>query len=349
MWAYFERILDSSMFSPHGICLLWEPELIWLHAVSDAAIAAAYFSIPFALAILVTKRRDLQFGWVFWAFALALLVASPLAAQVTVIKAGRLVDTERGTVATNQIVIVRNGRIEEVGPSLAIPAGAKVIDLSAMTVLPGLIDSHTHLSDGMFDSDGDPRTVLFHTVAEDVLAAIPNVKTTLMAGFTTVRDVGTYRALNDVAMRDAINKGIIPGPRMYVAGAYITITGGAGAMTGISPDVQLPLDMRYGEANSPWEVRQKVRLLVSQGVNVIKVLSTGAVLTHGSNKQSQEFTPEELAAAVDEAHQFGLKVAAHAHSAQGIKNAVRAGVVSSQRLLPVSTPLVQQVAQVISA
>jgi imidazolonepropionase-like amidohydrolase len=260
---------------------------------------------------------------------LALLAAtSPLAAQVTVIKAGRLVDTERGTVATNQVVIIRNGRIDDVGASLPIPAGAKVIDLSAMTVLPGLIDSHTHLSDGVFESDGDPRTLLFHTTAEDVLAAIPNVKTTLMSGFTTVRDVGTYRALNDVAMRDAINKGIIPGPRMFVAGAYITITGGAGAMTGISPDVQLPLDMRYGEANSPWEVRQKVRLLVSQGANVIKVLSTGAVLTHGSNKQSQEFTPEELAAAVDEAHQFGLKVAAHAHSAQGIKNAVRAGVAS---------------------
>ena len=257
-----------------------------------------------------------------------LVLASSLGAQVTVIKAGRLVDTERGTVATRQIVIIRDGRIDDVGPSLSIPAGAKVIDLSAMTVLPGLIDSHTHLSDGEFDSDGDPRTLLFHTAAEDVLAAIPNVKTALMAGFTTVRDVGTYRALNDVALRDAINRGVIPGPRMYVAGAYITITGGAGAMTGISPDVQLPLDMRYGEANSPWEVRQKVRLLASQGVNVIKVLSTGAVLTHGSNKQSQEFTPEELAAAVDEAHQFGLKVAAHAHSAQGIKNAVRAGVAS---------------------
>jgi imidazolonepropionase-like amidohydrolase len=261
--------------------------------------------------------------------ALSSLVAtSPLGAQVTVIKAGRLIDSERGTVATILIVIIRDGRIEDAGPALAIPAGARVIDLSAMTVLPGLIDSHTHLSDGVFESDGDPRTLLFHTTAEDVLAAIPNVRTALMAGFTTVRDVGTYRALNDVALRDAINKGIIPGPRMYVAGAYITITGGAGAMTGISPDVQLPLEMRYGEANSPWEVRQKVRLLASQGVNVIKVLSTGAVLTHGSNKQSQEFTPEELAAAVDEAHQFGLKVAAHAHSAQGIKNAVRAGVAS---------------------
>jgi imidazolonepropionase-like amidohydrolase len=258
----------------------------------------------------------------------AQVTASASSAQVTAIKAGKLVDTDKGVVLSNQIILIRDGKIEDVGPSVSIPAGAKVLDLSSMTVVPGLIDSHTHLSDGIFESDGDPRTILFHTSAEDVLAAIPNVKATLMAGFTTVRDVGTYRALNDVAMRDAINRGVIPGPRMYVAGAYITITGGAGAMTGVSPDVQLPWDMHYGEANSPWEVRQKVRLLVSQGANVIKVLSTGAVLTHGSNKQSQEFTPEELAAAVDEAHQFGLKVAAHAHSAQGIKNAIRAGVAS---------------------
>jgi len=248
--------------------------------------------------------------------AALVFLAQPFAAfsspaQVTAIKAGKLVDTERGTVAANQIIIVRDGKIEAVGPALAIPAGARVIDLSAMTVLPGLIDSHTHEADGVLPEDnGDPRAVLFHTSSEIALAAIPSVKATLMAGFTTVRDLGTYRALNDVA------------------GAYITITGGAGAMTGVSPDVQLPWDMHFGEANSPDEVRQKVRLLVAQGVNVIKVLSSGAVLTHGSNTKSQEFTPAELVAAVEEAHSFGLKVAAHAHSAEGIKNAVRAGVAS---------------------
>jgi imidazolonepropionase-like amidohydrolase len=116
--------------------------------------------------------------------------------------------------------------------------------------------------------------------------------------------------------------------RICVAGAYITITGGAGAMTGQAPDIQLPWDLYYGEANSPWEVRQKVRLLAHDGVDHIKVLSTGAVLTHGSSPIATEFTLEELQAAVEEAHAFGLRVEAHAHNAQGIKHAIRAGVAS---------------------
>ncbi|MBZ5596908.1 MAG: amidohydrolase family protein [Acidobacteriia bacterium] len=246
-------------------------------------------------------------------------------AQVTAIKAGRLVDPDAGAVLTDQIILIRDNKIEAVGKTVAIPGEAKVIDLSKMTVLPGLIDCHTHVADA---GDAEPMDVLKHTASETVLAAIPNARKMLESGFTTVRDVGTYRALNDVALRDAIAKGYVIGPRMYVAGAYITITGGAGAMTGMAPDIQLPWDLRYGEANSPWEVRQKVRLLAHDGVDLIKVLSSGAVLTHGSNPKSQEFTPEELHAAVDEASQFGLKVASHAHSPQGIKNAILAGVAS---------------------
>src|SRR6202030_865181 len=130
------------------------------------------------------------------------------------------------------------------------------------------------------------------------------------------------------ALRDAINKGYVAGPRMFVAGAYITITGGAGAMTGFAPDITLPWDLHYGEANSPWEVRQKIRQLAHDGVDHIKVLSTGAVLTHGSNPNASEFTPEELQAAVSEANNFGLRVEAHAHAPAGIKNAIRAGVAS---------------------
>jgi imidazolonepropionase-like amidohydrolase len=248
-------------------------------------------------------------------------------AQVTVIKAGRLIDPDKGAVLTDQIIVIRANKIEAVGSGLAIPQNANVIDLSQMTVLPGLIDCHTHLADGKYGA-GDPLFQLRKSASQSVLESVPNARAMLESGVTTVRDVGVYRALNDVALRDAINRGDIIGPRMYVAGAYITITGGAGAMTGMAPDIQLPWDFRYGEANSPWEVRQKVRLLVSQGADHIKVLSTGAVLTHGSNPKSVEFTPEELQAAVDEASHFGLRVAAHAHAADGIKNAIRAGVAS---------------------
>src|SRR5258705_5746963 len=194
-----------------------------------------------------------------------------------------------------------------------------------MTVLPGLIDCHTHLADM---GDAEPLHVLQRTSAETAYAAIPNARVTLLAGFTTVRDVGVYRAFNDVALRDAITKGIVVGPRMFVAGAYITISEGAGAMTGLAPDIQLPWDLHFGEANSPWEVRQKVRQLAHRGADHIKILSTGAVLTHGSNPKSIEFTLEELRAAVDEARNFGLRVEAHAHASEGIKNAIRAGAAS---------------------
>ncbi len=248
-------------------------------------------------------------------------------AQRTAIKAGKLVDPDSGSALADQVILIRDNKIEAVGKSLAIPPDAKVIDLSRMTVLPGLIDCHTHLADGKED-DNDPLSVLKKTASQVVLESVPNARAVLESGFTTVRDVGTYRALNDVALRDAIANGYIIGPRMYVAGAYVTITGGAGAMTGYAPDIQLPWDLHYGEANGPWEVRQVVRKLAHDGADHIKILSSGAVLTHGSNPNSQEFTPEELQAAVDEASHFGLRVAAHAHSPEGIKNAIRAGVAS---------------------
>ncbi|MGA9498076.1 MAG: amidohydrolase family protein [Terriglobales bacterium] len=259
----------------------------------------------------------------------ALALSSMSFAQVTVVRAGRLIDPDSGTVLTNQVIVIKDGKIQAVGSALAVPANATVIDLSDKTLLPGLIDCHTHLADGnSLDNGGDPFEALRKTASRVVLESVPNARNTLLSGFTTVRDVGTYRALNDIALRDAIARGDIIGPRMYVAGAYITITGGAGAMTGQAPDIQLPWDLHYGEANSPWEVRQKVRLLAHDGVDHIKVLSTGAVLTHGSSPNATEFTLEELQAAVEEARNFGLRVEAHAHNAQGIKNAIRAGVAS---------------------
>jgi len=260
------------------------------------------------------------------AFFLILFLATA-SAQVIAIKAGHLIDPDNGVVLADQVIVVRDGKIEAVGRALAVPPTAQVIDLSRMTILPGLIDCHTHLADGR-EENGDPVSYLKKTAAQVALESVPNARATLESGFTTVRDVGVYRALNDIALRDAIARGDIVGPRMFVAGAYVTITGGAGAMTGLAPDIQLPWDLRYGEANSPWEVRQVIRKLAHDGVDHIKILSSGAVLTHGSNPRSQEFTPEELLAAVDEAGHFGLRVAAHAHSAAGINNAIRAGVAS---------------------
>jgi imidazolonepropionase-like amidohydrolase len=248
--------------------------------------------------------------------------------EVTAIKAGHVIDVENGRVLDKQVVLVRGKKIEAMGSDVKIPSGAKILDLSTKTLLPGLIDCHSHLADGDQKQNADPFFQLRRTASQVVLESVPNARVTLESGFTTVRDAGVYRALNDVALRDAINNGYIVGPRMFVAGAYITISGGAGAMTGYSPDIKLPWDLHYGEANSPWEVRQKVRQLAHDGVDHIKMLSTGAVLTHESNPNSLEFTPEELQAGVSEAKNFGLRVMVHAHAAEGIKNAIRAGAAS---------------------
>jgi imidazolonepropionase-like amidohydrolase len=264
----------------------------------------------------------------FLALAATVCAAQPIepaAPSVTAIRAGKFLDVQAGRMLANQIILVRGAKIEAVGPNIKIPDGASVIDLSTMTVLPGLVDCHTHLADL---HDPEPLVSLRMSAVEVAYATIPNASVTLLAGFTTVRDVGVYRAFNDVAMRDAIANGLLIGPRMYVAGAYVTISEGAGAMTGLAKDIELPLNLRYGIADGPWEVRRVVRELAHLGADHIKILTTGAVLTHGSNAKSIEFTPEEIKAAVDEAANFGLRVEAHAHDAEGIKNAIRAGVAS---------------------
>jgi imidazolonepropionase-like amidohydrolase len=255
-------------------------------------------------------------------------LVSPLRADepAIAIRAGHLIDTLAGRATGAQVIVVRDGFIVDVGPDVQVPAGARVIDLTAYTVLPGLMDAHTHLT--IDQRNQDPLAELEHTAAERAFGAIPNARAVLLAGFTTVRDLGSYRALVDVALRDAINRGDVIGPRMYVAGAYITIAGGAGAVTGFAPDVSLPWDLRYGAANSPSEVRERVRVLAGERVDVIKMFATGAVLTHNSNPAGREATPEELAAGADEAHSFGLKLAVHAHGAEGIKAAIRAGAAS---------------------
>src|ERR1700722_8490159 len=182
------------------------------------------------------------------------------------IRAGKLIDVAHSRLLTNQVILIReDGTVASVGANPEIPPTAQTIDLSKSTVFPGLIDCHTHLADGSQQGNIDPIYQLKHTAAEMALESVPNARVFLESGFTTVRDVGVYRALTDIALRDAIVKGYIPGPSMFVAGAYVTISGGAGAMTGFAPDITLPWDLRYGEANSPWEVRQKVRQLAHDG------------------------------------------------------------------------------------
>jgi imidazolonepropionase-like amidohydrolase len=245
----------------------------------------------------------------------------------SVIHAGRLLLTDQGTIAKNQRLVVRDGKIESIEPATSRESSPEVIDLSDMTVLPGLIDCHTHLT--LRHEMKDIVDELRRSPARCALEAIPNVRMKLLSGFTTVREAGSYWAFVDVAMRDAIARGDVVGPTMLVPGAFITMTGGAGAVTGIAPEVELPRQLRYGQANGPYEIRERIREVAVNGADVIKIFATGAVMSHGNNlPTSTEFTLEELEAAVDEARNLGLKVMAHAHAAAGIKTAVLAGVAS---------------------
>jgi imidazolonepropionase-like amidohydrolase len=266
-------------------------------------------------------------------FLLAVSASAPVAVpaqttaapQIIAIRAGRLVDVERGEVRRDQLILIKGERITAVQPGATRPpAGARVIDLSRYSVLPGLIDCHSHQIGDL--TGADALLPLQRSAAQEAFSGVRNARSTLLAGFTSVRDVGTYRALVDAALRDAINDGTVIGPRMAVAGAYVTVTSGGGELVGTALDVHIPPEYRFGVANGVDQVRERVRAILNGGADFIKIIATGAVLTQGTKPGVSEYTEEEIRAAVEQAAEYGTYVAAHAHGAEGIKRAVRAGV-----------------------
>jgi imidazolonepropionase-like amidohydrolase len=255
---------------------------------------------------------------------MVLAMAGTAQAETVFVRAGHLVDPERGTVEGARVLRVEDGRVAAILPDGALPAGTKVINWSRYTVLPGLIDMHVHLADT--GETNNPAEPLLHSAMEVAYMGAANARTTLFAGFTSVHDVGCYRAFGDVELRNAINRGDVIGPRVAAVGAYITAPGGGGEVTGLAADVHVPDDMRTGVVNSPDEVTQKVNYLFQHGADSIKLIATGAVFAIGTVAGQQELTEDEMRAAVAVAQARGSWVTAHAHGAAGIKAAIRAGV-----------------------
>ena len=264
------------------------------------------------------RSRAVGVGVGLMAFVLAL----PCAAQTIVVKAARLIDGRGGPPLEPAMVLIASDRIEEVAATLAVAPGATLIDLGGATILPGLIDLHTHLTDR---DDVHWETALTTTTPpEAALWGARNARVTLMAGFTTCRDMGPTWPYVDVELRKAIDAGAVPGPRLVVAGYYVSSTGGAGDARQFSIYLDVPLVRTL--ADGPDEIVKAVRTNFKYGADFIKILVTGAVLSKGIQPGAQQYSDAEIQAAVTEANRWGRPVAAHAHGADGIKAAIRAGV-----------------------
>ena len=242
--------------------------------------------------------------------------------RLVVLRAGQLIDGTGGPPLRPAMVIVRNDRIESVGQQLPVPDGATLFDLGSATLLPGLIDLHTHLV-GEVGVHWEEE-LLKTTPSQAAIHGVKNARDTLWAGFTTCRDMGPTWPFTDVDVRDAIEKGAVPGPRLQVAGNYVSATGGAGDAKQFSIYVEVPLVRNLADGVD--EVRKAVRTNLKHGADFIKILATGAVLSKGISPGAQQYSDEELRVAVEEAGRWGRYVAAHAHGTAGINAALRAGV-----------------------
>ena len=254
--------------------------------------------------------------------ALLLVPVLAFAGDKLVVKAARLIDGKGGAPLAPAMVLIDGDRILDVGTNLKVPDGARVIDLGGATLLPGLIDLHTHLC-GHYGTHWEDELIKT-TPAYSALWGARNARVTLEAGYTTVRDMGTAWPYVDVELRNAINAGAVPGPRMFVAGAYVSSTGGAGDAAQFSEYVLVPSVDNL--ADSPEEVVKQVRKNFKHGADFIKLLATGAILSKGQSPGAQQFSDEEILAAVTEANRWGRQVAVHAHGLGGIKTSIRAGV-----------------------
>jgi imidazolonepropionase-like amidohydrolase len=259
---------------------------------------------------------------------LACVMALTAADKVTVIRAARLFDGKSGRITSPGVVIVVNDKIASVGAKAPVPAGAETIDLGDTTLLPGFMDAHTHVT-MPFERDyrNSELSILKKPVPERTLDAVENVRRTLMAGFTTVRDLGAPDLI-DVGLRNAIAAGKIPGPRMIVATNALGATGGhCDPFAGYAPGIfGRESGITDGVINSPDQARQAVRYNLNHGAGVIKVCATGGVLSLTDDVDTPQLTQAELDALVDEAHALRRKTAAHAHGAAGAKRAIRAGI-----------------------
>ena len=260
----------------------------------------------------------------------AVLAALPLdavAGPPVVLHAARLWDGTSDRPVSPGVVVVVDGRIQAVGPGVSIPDGATTLDLGDATLLPGLIDAHTHLSfESTPDWKQDQLDELKKSDPELAIDATAYARRTLMAGFTSVRDVGSDHLI-DVGLRNAINAGVVPGPRMLVAVIAIGARGGHCDPTGgFRPNLMKEPGTTEGVASGPDGMRAAVRFMAKHGADVIKTCATGGVLSEQDRVDSPQLTQAELDALVDEAHALGRKAAAHAHGAEGAKRAVRAGI-----------------------
>jgi imidazolonepropionase-like amidohydrolase len=247
--------------------------------------------------------------------------------DVLAVRPGRLLDVVAGELLADHVVLVEGDRITAVVAAADAPADARVVDLPDLTLLPGLVDCHAHLV-GEVDSGQGYTELLTRTGAQEGMTGVRNARDTLHAGFTSVRDVGNYRAFVDVALRDAIDAGWTPGPRMMVAGAFVGCRGGGGDISGLAPDAEehIPAELRVGVIDSVDDVTRVVRRIIYGGADLIKLIATGAVMSDSTDPGVPELSEAQIRAAVDEARAHGRHVAAHAHGAEGIKRAVRAGV-----------------------